>query len=71
MVAGGGKLNAAFLEQGLIDEIFIDVEPVLVGEGLPFVDGSDFSIEGLNLLETKQIGSDGIQLHYAVRKADG
>jgi dihydrofolate reductase len=33
-VAGGGMLNASFLKAGLVDEIYLDVEPVVLGQGI-------------------------------------
>ena len=35
VVAGGGTLNASFGEESLIDEIFIDIEPIILGQGIP------------------------------------
>lgn len=33
-VFGGGKLNATFMREGLVDEIYLDVEPFVLGKGI-------------------------------------
>ncbi len=42
VVAGGGILNASFLAENLVDEIYLDVEPIILGEGIPIFKGKDF-----------------------------
>lgn len=75
MVIGGGKLNKSFLEQDLIDEIYITMEPIIFGQGIHLIDPTDF-IGGLpelevrlELLETYEVSKDEIQLHYRVLKS--
>jgi len=67
LVAGGGKLNSSFLQKGLIDEIYLDVEPFLFGKGTKLFAENDFEIK-LELLETKQLSKNVIQLHYRILK---
>lgn len=67
IVAGGGKLNASFIKENLVDELFIDIEPALVGKGISLFDSQDFDRK-LRLLGTKMITDQEIQLHYAVIK---
>lgn len=67
LVAGGAKTNASFLKENLIDEIFLDLEPIIYGEGLPLFSPTGEKLN-LKLLETKKIGSDTLQLHYEVLK---
>jgi len=67
VVAGGATLNASFLKENLIDEIYLDIEPTLLGAGIPLVSGSVFQ-KSLKLLGTKQIAENEIQLHYQVLK---
>lgn len=66
-LAGGGKLNASFFEKQLIDEVYFDVEPLLFGKGIPVIAQANFECE-LKLIETKQLNTDTIQLHYKVLK---
>lgn len=66
-VAGGGKLNTGFLEAGLVDEIYVDIEPIIFGKGKPIFAPGNFENK-LKLLETKMLSPDEIQLHYQVIK---
>ena len=67
IVAGGGILNNAFLVENLVDEIYLDIEPIILGEGIPLFKGKDFEKQ-LELLETKQLSKNEIQLHYKILK---
>jgi dihydrofolate reductase len=67
VVAGGGALNASFLEENLIDEIYIDVEPVIFGSGIPIFGGGTFE-KALEFIGQKKIEKDGTQFHYRVIK---
>lgn len=72
IVAGGGKTNASFLNSGLIDRIIIDIEPIVLGSGIPLFDlnQDDKNIDQLDkfkLEEFKQLeGSNTIQLFYSL-----
>ncbi len=35
VVAGGSALNASFAEENLIDEIYLDIEPIILSRGIP------------------------------------
>jgi len=67
VVAGGGKLNASFLKEGLVDEIYLDVEPIAFGKGIKLFDDEDFEVN-LELIEVNKISQNEIQLHYKVKK---
>ena len=65
LVGGGGKLNASFMRDGLIDEIILDIEPQIFGKGVKlFADGA-FEAR-LRLLRTKPLSRDAIQVRYEV-----
>lgn len=66
-LAGGGELNSSFIKEGLIDEIYLDVEPLVFGRGIPVFSPNDFEFE-LKLLEVNKLNSDTVQLHYQVLK---
>jgi dihydrofolate reductase len=66
-LAGGGQLNSSFMKDGLVDEIYFDVEPLLFGKGIKVFADTDFECE-LELLETKKLNKNTIQLHYRVLK---
>ena len=67
IVAGGGSTNKSFLEENLIDEIYLDVEPVIFGEGIPLFAAGDFE-KKLEFIGIKNISDNEIQLHYRVKK---
>ena len=71
MIVGGGKIAKSFLEQGLIAEIFVTIEPVILGRGVEFVERGEFVEEGdleskLKLLEIIRLSEDELQLHYRI-----
>lgn len=67
IVAGGGTLNASFLAENLVDEIYLDIEPIVFGEGIPIFRNKSFELR-LKLLGTKQITDQEVQIHYQVIK---
>ena len=67
-LAGGGQLNASFAKENLIDEIYLDVEPLVLGKGIKVFADGDFEFE-LELFETKKLNPNTIQLHYKVLKS--
>ena len=67
IVAGGGIMNAAFLQKNLVDEIYIDVAPIIFGKGIKLLNGDDFTLN-LKLLGVTHISDNEVQLHYQVIK---
>lgn len=67
LVAGGGILNSAFMKEGLIDELYLDVEPLVLGSGIPLFAPEEFE-KRLKLLKFKKLNQNTIQLHYQVIK---
>lgn len=67
IVAGGGILNASFISENLVDEIYLDIEPIVFGKGINLFADSDFEFN-LELLEIKKLSKNTIQLHYKVLK---
>lgn len=67
IIAGGGMLNASFLAENLVDEIYLDIEPIVFGRGIPVFQGREFE-QQLELLGQKKISDNEIQLHYRIVK---
>jgi dihydrofolate reductase len=67
LLAGGGELNGSFMADGLIDEIYITIEPLAFGEGVKLF-GSGFFRRDLDLLEVNKISENEVQLHYRVQR---
>lgn len=66
-ICGGAKLNASMLSAGLIDELFLDVMPTLLSDGIPLFAHSA-SKRKLKPLSVKKIAANEVQLHYRVMK---
>jgi len=60
---GGGELAREFLKADLVDEIYLGVVPVLLGEGLPLFPSS-FPQRNFALLENKSYSKGLIALKY-------
>ncbi len=67
IVAGGGILNASFMSENLVDEIYIDIEPIILGNGIRLFSENNFESK-LKLLGIKKLSEDEVQLHYKVLK---
>jgi len=65
LLIGGGKLNSEFLTRGLVDEIWLTVNPFILGGGRPFVAPETFEKE-LKLQSCEQITKDRLLVKYSV-----
>lgn len=65
IVAGGGTLNTSFLVENLVDEIYLDIEPIILGKGIQLFKEKDFERK-LKFLGKKEITKNEIQLHYKI-----
>ena len=62
-LAGGGELAQEFLKEDLVDELYLGIVPVLVGEGIPmFAPG--FPQREFTLMESKAYSGGLIALKY-------
>ena len=62
MIAGSSTLTAGLLQTGLLDELRIMVNPVILGQGRSLFAGAGKT--GLQLLKTRQFTSGNVLLHY-------
>ena len=69
LLAGGGSLNSSFMQKGLIDEIFLDIEPFVFGGGTKIFSKIAPQTK-LQLLSTKKLSKNSFQLHYKILKLD-
>lgn len=67
LIGGGGKVNSSFLKKCLVDEIILDVEPLVFGKGIRLFAEDDFEAK-LKLLKTKKLSDNTIQLRYKVMR---
>lgn len=64
---GGASLADAFIKEGLVDELWLSVHPILLGSGKPLFWEKDGRIK-LSLLECKTFDSGLVSLRYSVDK---
>ena len=65
-IMSGGNLARSLLEADLIDEIGINIHPVLLGEGIPLFYEMSRQID-LKLLECRQLKNGCVVLRYEVK----
>ena len=60
---GGGELARAFLQADLIDELHLDIVPLLLGEGIPLFPAG-FPQRDFRLIENKTYSGGFISIKY-------
>ena len=65
-VVGGGVLGAALLEAGLVDELCMNVHPVLLGRGVPLFHALSRDVE-LERIDCRAFPNGCVYLAYRVR----
>jgi dihydrofolate reductase len=63
LLAGGAATNNSFLERDLVDEMYVNLTPMLTGDGLTMAP-SHGSVAGLRLIEVRRLGTDTVQLQH-------
>ncbi|MDR3652593.1 MAG: dihydrofolate reductase family protein [Paludibacter sp.] len=67
LIFGSPTASHALLSQGLIDEFWLFINPVLLGHGIPLYKGMTETTK-LNLIETKTFSCGVIALHYETKQ---
>lgn len=68
LLAGGGQINALFLNAGLVNELYLTVEPVVFGQGKNMVDETTERAE-LQLQSVEKLNEKGtLLLHYIIER---
>lgn len=65
-IAGGSTIYKMFMDSGLVDELYLTIEPVLFGQGIPLFNGP-LTVQ-MSLLDITKLNEDTTLLHYAVNK---
>ncbi|MBD3362333.1 hypothetical protein GF362_01280 [Candidatus Dojkabacteria bacterium] len=65
-LSGGATLNSAFLEAKLINELILNVNPVIVSGGIPLFKSFNNQIYRLKFQSSDEIKGDILQLRYKV-----
>jgi len=66
LLMGGGSLATTFFEEGLIDELIIGVQPVILGNGIPLFLPHEKQTE-LERYDVKTRKSGTVQISYRVK----
>ena len=67
VLTGCATLNTSFAKLGLINEVIVNLEPVIIGAGIPLFSPEIFDLR-LTLIDTRQI-NHLTQLHYRAIKS--
>jgi dihydrofolate reductase len=62
-LGGGGELARSFLQEDLVDELFLGLGPVLLGDGIPGFPGK-FPQRDFRLTECKAYSDGSVALRY-------
>ncbi len=67
VLGGGSQINSLFLQSGLVDEIFLTIEPLVFGLGVDLFAGVQFDVRA-RLLEVEKLNDEGtIHLRYSLK----
>jgi len=66
-ICGGASIYSLFMEAGVVDELYLSVEPVAFGMGVPLF-GNSLEAQ-LELLDSQKLNDNTVLLHYAVKRA--
>ena len=64
-IAGGAQIYSLFLQAGLVTDLYLTIEPVLFGQGVPLVNGIERL--DLELVEHKALNDQSVMLHYKIK----
>ncbi len=75
VLAGGARTYREFLEAGLVDELWLTIEPLAFGGGISLFgdDAADATLldARLTLLECQRLGEQAVHLRYQVVRKEG
>ncbi|OGL60963.1 hypothetical protein A2752_00510 [Candidatus Uhrbacteria bacterium RIFCSPHIGHO2_01_FULL_46_23] len=67
LLIGGGHVNGTFIQENLIDDVFLSVHPLVLGEGIKIFENFRKQVE-LNFVGSKEMEDGLVQLHYKIRR---
>lgn len=62
VIAGGSSVYSQFLQAGLVTDVYLTIEPILFGSGIPLAQGFD-RIQ-MSLVEVTKLNEQSVLLHY-------
>lgn len=67
LVTGGATINSAFAKTNLLDEIILNIEPAIIGKGIPLFAPEDFELK-LKLVSNDKSEKGIVTLKYSILK---
>jgi riboflavin biosynthesis pyrimidine reductase len=67
LLGGGRRLNSSFLLSGLVNEVWIDIEPFLFGDGIRIIDANNLNVK-LKVIGFRRLSRDLVQIRYEIVK---
>ncbi len=67
LITGGSTINSAFAKLNLLDKVILNVEPIIIGKGIPLFALDNFDLN-LELTSSEKSASGILTLTYKVRK---
>ncbi len=67
VLGGGAQIYRAFLEAGLLDELWLTVEPLALGAGISLLGDAPLD-QRFTLLEVERLGEQSVHLRYRVER---
>ncbi|MFA4845250.1 MAG: dihydrofolate reductase family protein [Patescibacteria group bacterium] len=64
VIGGGSSVYSQFLQAGLVTDVYLTVEPILFGGGIPLAQGFD-RIQ-MSLVEVTKLNEQTVLLHYDI-----
>ena len=68
-LGGGAQLASTLFAAGLVDELQLHIQPILLGAGTPLMSGDDLRHHGLDLQECAQKPGGFVKLRYRTVKS--
>src|SRR5260370_912000 len=68
VLAGGAQIYRAFLAAGLVDELWLTIEPLAFGAGITLFGDDPLDLR-LALLECRQLNADSVHLRYRILRS--
>jgi len=66
-ICGGASIYAMFMQAGVVTDLYLTIEPILFGQGVPLF--SDSLEVPLTLVQLEQPNQHSVFLHYATPKS--
>ncbi len=67
-IVGGGELLQSFIKAGLVDELYLQIVPVMIGRGIPLFSPADMEAQ-FSLKEVRQYKQIA-EMHFVLKEED-